>query len=410
MGRRWRDALGASAWIVVLAGCASAGGAHGAAPLGAPSLAGVPAGVFGAVAAGVPATSPPGTSTRQSADGSTQAVFDLVLPAAQSASAARIPAYVSTNTASVKIVLTSVNGGAPSSPEAVVAGLTPGSPNCSGAPLVCAVTFATVPVGTDGFTVTLYDQAGAAGDALATNTVTATVGLGAVTTIPLTLLGIISSLSVGVSSGATAGSAGSLGVVVVAFDASGAQIVGSAAYANGPIVLSSDDVLGTLSVPTTSFASPVAANAATVAYTGVAFASGAEHLVASAGTIDASAAIPIAGLTAISATLAGTPLDATFTAGTTNALSLGLQGLATLALAQAGWGAALGHPFAESDGCANVARVTETSGDDWTIAALGAGSCTATFAGGAGKQTQVAVTVAGSSNGGAFQLQGAARR
>ncbi len=100
------------------------------------------------------------------------------------------PQYVSVNTASATITLTTVNGAAPPAGyPAVTAALTTGSSSCSSisGTLTCSISV-TAPPGSDAFTITLSD---AGAHTLSTNSETVTIAAGVTTTAqPLVLNGI----------------------------------------------------------------------------------------------------------------------------------------------------------------------------------------------------------------------------
>jgi streptogramin lyase len=185
------------------------------------------------------------------------AAFTITVPTANASAGIKRPAYISTNTMSVSIVET--DGTAAPLP-AVVANLTPASPNCS---TVAGGTACTIVVpadaGSDTFVVTAYDALNAGGNTLSTGTLTATILAGtANTTVPLSLGGVVASIALTFADPyAPVGSTGTT-FSVQAKDASGAVIVGT--YDN-PIALSAGTglILGSASVADSTHASGIAA-------------------------------------------------------------------------------------------------------------------------------------------------------
>lgn len=199
------------------------------------------------------------------------ATFTMEIPASGSttSSAQRHAAYISPDTQSVTIGISGV---------LTTANLTASSPNCTAAtaatPLTCTVSV-DAPAGNDTFVVTLYSGLNGSGNVLSTSTVTATVSATQVTNIPVTLGGVVASIAVTVVNGNNAVPGGfptTLPVNVVAKDAGGATIIGSAPYAS-PITLTNADTSGVTTLSTTTVTSPTTtvtlAYAPTDANTGV---------------------------------------------------------------------------------------------------------------------------------------------
>ena len=212
--------------------------------------------VNGAPTTGYP-VAPPGTTTTPSSHAT--AKFTIKVPASllkSTASKARHPQYVSTYTQSIQIAMTSLNGTDYTSTLPVLANLAPGAPGCvpptgpatADSGLVCTVAFPTLPVGADGFTLTTYSApiagtavapaAPAAATALSTNKVSGTILVGQTTDIPVTLAGIIGSVTVSLDQNTTADATwltpgtpvNDKTIVVTAFDVAGGQIIGAAPY------------------------------------------------------------------------------------------------------------------------------------------------------------------------------------
>ena len=231
--------------------------------------------------------------------------------------------YLTNSVQSVKIVLNSVNSGAPAAglTTSVTSALTPAS--CP-----CTVTGPSVPPGSDAFTLTTYDAAGGTGNTISTATATQTITSGAANTVSITLNGIPASVTFGVPP-ATAGTAfGTAQTVTVAvMDADGGTILG--AY-SAPVTLADSDTSLATTLATSGTDNPGAlqllssSDTATLAYSGL--------------------AIPPA---TISATFGGSPIgtNGTFTPtlqpivfnpGATLSLTNTI-GTATLNASEAGW-------------------------------------------------------------------------
>lgn len=185
------------------------------------------------------------------------AAFTITVPNATAAAGIKRPAYISSNTMSVSIVETD---GTSAPLPAVVANLTPGSPNCTASTggTSCSIV---VPAnaGSDTFVVSAFDALNAGGNKLSTGTLVATINAGtANTTVPLTLGGIVASLTVTLADPfAPVGGTGTT-LSLQAKDASGATIVGT--YDN-PVSLSAGTglTLGATSVADSGHASAIAA-------------------------------------------------------------------------------------------------------------------------------------------------------
>jgi len=349
---------------------------------------------IGAPTTGYPAVSPPGTTTAPASSASV--VFTIQVPAKTTAANTRKPDYVSSGTQSVSIALTSVNSTAFNA-------VAPKQVACTSA-ATCTVTFSQLPTGTDGFTVTTYSTATlanqSAANALSTNNITASVAVATVTTVPLTLQGIINSLGVTVNTPAlVAGTSKTDGVVVVANDQSGATIIGSATYNNGPIVVTTDDAFGAIT-GLTNLTSP--AGTETLSYNGTSIPA-TEHVIATVGTITASGLIPITNSTESLSTTA-TSLDATpnalsSVAGST-AVATGGDAIQVIKATQSGWGSALSHPFTIGNTCGAAVVVANPTTDTFTLtSSAAAATCAVTFIGGGGATAVLNITQSASTDG-----------
>jgi sugar lactone lactonase YvrE len=163
--------------FIVLAACGG-GGSHTV-----PPVANVPA------------------QTNSNAQG--RAAFTITIPPVSAQAKARVQ-YISTNTQSMVVTLTMVNGAPFVGASAVSAvNLTPSSPSCSGTPLTCTVTVIAV-AGNDTFSVSTYDAqqtnpspAPPAGHLLSTAAVTVAVVAGQTSSpaAPLVLNGVPASIT-----------------------------------------------------------------------------------------------------------------------------------------------------------------------------------------------------------------------
>ncbi len=154
------------------------------------------------------------------------------------------PRYVSPGTQSVSIELASVNGGGVNGVDASVVNTTPKAPNCK---VVDGATSCRSKIsgarGKDVFTVTTYDGPNATGDVLSVGSASASIGgggggLGISDHLSLSIDGLVAGLALSLSpKSSDRGKSLVSRVVLTAFDASGAQIVGSSNFQT-PITLS----------------------------------------------------------------------------------------------------------------------------------------------------------------------------
>ena len=270
MSKFFVSLISASVFALAVAGC-SGGSAMGVNPIGATHIS-------------IPVVSPSIVSSRTSS-----AKFTIKIPAAsKTASNLRRTKYVSSGTQSVKFALTTVNGVSSVSLPIVVS-LTEASPNCSSSPLVCTVLIPNIVIGNDTFSVTTYASTDGSGPALSTNSTNATITANTTTDVSLTLQGVIASVVISVPNQLTAGASANVQLLAVtALDASGATIIGSDPYSNGPIVLTSDfmgiTALLNLSTPE---------SATTFSYNGDMIADNTQHIIATVGSVTARGAIPV---------------------------------------------------------------------------------------------------------------------
>ncbi|HTW83252.1 MAG TPA: hypothetical protein VMD91_04170 [Candidatus Sulfotelmatobacter sp.] len=236
----------------------------------------------------------------------TSARFTITVPnhGASSASA-RKPKYVSPATQSIVITLLTVNGTAyTGSPREVASNLTSTNPNCSGSPLTCTVTAPAV-AGSDVFQVVTYDAqqttptpSTPAGNALSGADVTLTMIAGQANAdpTPLILDGVVDHVVLALSPTAeTAGTPGTVGVSVEAYDKDDNLLVGPGNYAdaNGDaltIHLSDSDTSGHTMLSTTSLTAPT--SGITLSYDGATIAAPTISAGVSGGTIAGGAPSP----------------------------------------------------------------------------------------------------------------------
>lgn len=152
-----------------------------------------------------------------------------------SSSTLRRPQYVPLTVKSVTIALNTVNGGAP--PSGLTTSVT-SSLNLPSCP--CTVAGPAVPPGSDAFTVTTYDAAGGAGNAISIASPTLAITAGTANSAVITLLGLPASFSITGLPSATAGTAfGTPQAFTVAVkDADGNTITGTYAH---PVTIADSD-------------------------------------------------------------------------------------------------------------------------------------------------------------------------
>jgi hypothetical protein len=216
-------ALAVVASLALLAGCGGGGGGSAPTPQ-------------------QPITQPTNTPiTSQSA------TVNILVPRTSTSSHGRAPQFVSPNAATLTVTVLTVNGSAPTAAQVppsvnpTVATLTTGAGgNCTAVAggLSCAVTVP-APTGAVKYSFQLKDSSS---NLLATNTVTFNVTTGN-QTFATQLNGVVRTVTVTAPSLNAGQSLSNAPVTVAAFDASGAQIVGSAAYAN-PFTLTDNDASG----------------------------------------------------------------------------------------------------------------------------------------------------------------------
>lgn len=215
--------------------------------------------------------------------------FTLTVPRA-AAGSRRAPRYISSATGSVAIVSSSLK---------TVVALSTSNPSCSqsASGLTCVVDGG-VPAGTSLVTVSTFASTDGTGTPLSTATISVTVAAGQVTTVDLTLNGVVSTLSLSVFPAVVYPSVPSTSSVTLnALDAAGKIIVGPGNYvdANGAplnITLSDSDTSGSTHLSATAASAP--GGSFTVTYNGAVIPS--FTITASAtGVTSANASVSVAG-------------------------------------------------------------------------------------------------------------------
>jgi hypothetical protein len=229
--------------------------------------------------------------------------FTIVLPQRTGSSAVRRPRYVSASTKSATVSVAPATGGSPSAPTTIGCSAT----TCSGQ--------VSAPVGSDIFTVKLFDQAAGAGNLLSTGTLTQTIVLDQANVVNVTFNGVVHSLAISLAPAAvTFGKASTVQVVFAALDADGNTIVGPGSYVDASgnpltVTLADSDTSGTTSLSTHTLTAPPA-TPVTLAYNGAAIGcitiSAAAHALATASTL-----LPATGPTTLYVAGTTTPGGAT---------------------------------------------------------------------------------------------------
>jgi hypothetical protein len=199
-----------------------------------------------------PAALPAATAAPSSAK--TSVTFTIAIPKPTAGSAGRRREYVSANTQSIVIQQLSPN--APYEPvgNPAIANVTPTSQGCASNSIqtTCTLNFP-VAAGTFNFSIQTYAGLNGSGALLAENTLTtATIVVNVANALSVTLNGVIASVS------APSSVSGTLSVPQIidfsASDATGATIVGSGTYDNGPLTVA--DTSGLVTLTPASFAGP----------------------------------------------------------------------------------------------------------------------------------------------------------
>lgn len=211
--------------------------------------------------------------------GEAEVTFTIAVPTRTGSSATRRPSYVSPSTKSMAVA---VNGGSMTSIN-----LTPYTVSCSNAYCLASVAVS-APVGTDTFTIALYDAVNGSGNVLARQSLSTSVVNGT-NTIPLTLSGVVKSVSVSPSTlSVTVGTSGSNSLSVYAYDADGNIIVSPGGYVDASgnaltLTLTDGDTTGATSLSTTSITPST--SSVTLNFNGATASAGTISVSVSGGTI-----------------------------------------------------------------------------------------------------------------------------
>lgn len=238
-----------------------------------------------AVPQGPSAVSAPTTTGTDSHSKQTQSVtITVTIPTATTSSTTRRTLYVSQSTKSMVVTATLSSGSGRSSNATA---------NCSGTTCTASVS---APIGTDTFSVSLYDGLNGTGNVLSTGSTTTAIVAQQPTTLSLTFNGVVSKLALAPNPSTLAlGTAATAAVTVTAQDADGNTIIGSDPYAS-PITLSSSDTSGATQLSTTSVTSP--ASTVSIAYNGSKTVSSPVTVTATSGSLRATTQLTISSSTA----------------------------------------------------------------------------------------------------------------
>ncbi|MBV8637506.1 MAG: hypothetical protein JO322_05430 [Candidatus Eremiobacteraeota bacterium] len=185
--------------------------------------------------------------------------FSIAVPAASSP-AARKAAYVSPNTGSVQIALQTVNGATPKTPFSQTFAVSSTAQGCSAASsggFTCTISVP-APPGVDVFTISTYQSPNGSGTALATTSVSVSAASGSAANVPLSLGGVPAQLSFSPAKlpMASDGAIHRYPVTMNIADASGATIVGAAAYQSPVSLQVINDPAHALTLSTTLVTQP----------------------------------------------------------------------------------------------------------------------------------------------------------
>ena len=341
--------------------------------------------------AGTPGTQPGAPGTPQMA----QTAFTIVVPRA-SGTASVHPSVIPSDTQSISIVITAINGSAPPSGVQTTfnATLTTSNPNCAQGTSGLACTIAiTSPTGNVTYTVSLFSTTNETGSPVAQGTTTATITVGTNNVVNLTLALVGGALALALQNTAPqSGSSTTIGVTLSELDGGGTPITGT--YPN-PIVLTDSDTSGATSLAVNGKAGTTvttSADVVTLAYTGLAIAP--VTIGASTTGLASASATLTPGIAAV--VLAPTSLSFQGTA------SLGGVGASTVTATQAGWTGSFGHTIAVTNGSPScnlgnastqIVSLPSTNGTSFAITPQNAGSCSLLFSGGAGASSSLPISV-----------------
>ena len=254
--------LAASACAFVLAGCGGGGGSSSMTP-----------------------TSP--THGTQA----TKVAFSITIPAnSQGQSVTRKPRYVSSGTQSISVIVTPNGGSALPTQTFNVTPTSNGCSTASGGAITCTETV-DAGVGSDTFAVSCYSGVNGSGSVLASGSTTQTIAINTTNNVAVALGGVIATMALVAPSTMLENGPGpqsySMQIGLVAKDASGATIIGSDPYVNGPVTLTMSDPGGTITGGSASFTNP--SSTTTVTYNGTPDRVGATFTLTASGVPTATA-------------------------------------------------------------------------------------------------------------------------
>jgi hypothetical protein len=217
--------------------------------------------------------------------------FSITIPAkSQTQGASRRPLYVSSGTQSISIVVTPSGGNALPTQTFNVTPTSSGCATASGGAITCTETV-DAGVGSDTFAVSCYSGTGGAGSVLATGSTTQTIVINTTNSVNVTLGGVIASLTVVAPSTILENGPNprsyTIPIGLIAKDPSGATIIGSDPYVNGPATLTMSDPGGTMTGGNATFTNPT--STATVTYSGNPDRAGATFTLTASGIPTAAA-------------------------------------------------------------------------------------------------------------------------
>ncbi|MHB1800033.1 MAG: hypothetical protein ACYCUI_17395 [Vulcanimicrobiaceae bacterium] len=311
------------------------------------------------------------------------------------------PSYVPSTSASITITLVNVNGNPP--PSGLTTTVTSNLSNCTNG---CTVPGPAVPPGNDAFTLTVYDAANGAGNALSTASPTLTIALGQANSNTITLLGIPKSFTFGTIPSGTAGTAfagGGVALPLTVQDADGNTITGT--Y-DTPVTVTDSDM------SSLSLASGLAVSGGTVASSVSVPSSAADGTLmltyGGMAILPATLKASATGATNATATFAPTRNAIVYTGPMYGSPSIpqinlyatsGTGSSATFTATEVGW---TNSPYnqaitaSEASGCSTIATTAATSGSAFTttvVASPVAGTCTLTLTDVTGGSPAVPVTL-----------------
>jgi hypothetical protein len=391
-------------------------------------------GSSGSTPAQPPQPSPP---TQPVSPMSTATLFiAFPVPTSSGSAHARSPRYVSSNAASVKVTINSINGNTALppyvTPNPFTAQLTTtgANPNCTvaGGTVTCTVSNVPAPVGSNvSYTFQVLD---ASNRVLTEATALENVPAGVVSTFNITLNGVVGALVVqnlpaGPLTAGVPSSSQTLADIVRVNDPSGARITGADAFDTGKTVTVTDnDTSGQTSLaghPAAICSSTLVctlsrgSDTVDLVYTGRAVAPAPADAFAvtatSTGVTTASATVtiddsPIVVTGPISTDASG---DGNIDNGSPTMFFTSIAGSGTFTASELGWSNSpynqkFGHDESTNSGsgvgstksCAGIATVTPASGTavSYTVTPVGTGVCTVTISDGVGQTSKLYVSVA----------------